>query len=716
MTHEVSAYHPLAEFQGNENWSSRIIHPGPDLSLILQDGTGAVARPLHAKINSVVSPMDFAAIGDGVANDQAKFTLLETAFPDEREIDLEGRTYLVTTIPTGHIYKNGAFKVGSTVYPTATLIDADSLTDDLAALQAIMDKLAGTVKALHLSNSGSDLQAITDKLAGTGKAGFLSSTAADLQAITTKLQYLPGGTGAVSRTVSGKLRESISVTDYNVLAGDGTTDARAAIALAMANSDTLFTAGTYRVASNITITGTIRFAKGAMLKPASGVTITIAGSIEAGMYQIFDLSLGGAIISTESGVNTNPVTTAYPDWWGTPADRSTAIQAAINFIQSKAGGTVQLNGWYNCYTTLFVSGRVRIEGTGPSWGIGITDIARNTVLDFSGATSGTGGIHVQNGTGEVNGFQLNNVGILRNPVDAAGVYSVGIHLIGTKHYTITDCSVHGFSIGFQTDDNSDAGSETHDGIVTGNIFGASSFSTVILGGCAGLTFRDCTIFSSVAFMSQIVLIGRGVNGMPANTVAFEDSRILFLGPPGDKPPSLVKITDGMWISFERCDVEESTAYGILIERDATAGHHDLSLKSVIVNNCWFNGCGMAVYISGYRANCQISNNRMENQGIGTINVAVQLNTQTDCNTTIYGNNIRVSGTVAGIYVNLASSVLIWGNHIWGDGTGLGTPGIALGGFTSLCGVSNNRVRSNSGTPIYDVGAGNNIDNNLESAV
>lgn len=206
-------YHPIGEFQGSEDWSSRIIHPGPDLSLFLQAGIGAIARRLHEKVAAILSPMDFGAVGDGYANDQAMFDLLEAAFPVRREVDLEGRTYLVTTKPTGHSYRNGSFLVGSTLYPASVfqLSDLSGDSAELAAflalfdglgkasffssvasdLQAVTDKLVGTGKAAFLSSSPTDLQAITDKLAGTGKAAFLSNAASDLQAITTKL----AGTG-----------------------------------------------------------------------------------------------------------------------------------------------------------------------------------------------------------------------------------------------------------------------------------------------------------------------------------------------------------------------------------------------------------------------------------------------------------------------------------------------------------------------------------------
>jgi len=58
------------------------------------------------------------------------------------------------------------------------------------------------------------------------------------------LYYLPAGTGAVSRTVQGKLREVVSVTDFGAV-GNGVADDTAAVNLASAFSDVYLPSGTY---------------------------------------------------------------------------------------------------------------------------------------------------------------------------------------------------------------------------------------------------------------------------------------------------------------------------------------------------------------------------------------------------------------------------------------------------------------------------------------
>jgi hypothetical protein len=94
--------------------------------LIIQQGgitkraTGAeLARGLNA-IGGTVNIKDFGVIGDGLANDTAAFAVFEASNQGVR-VDLRGATYNVTSEPTGAIYYNGAFKIGSSlVYKDAT--------------------------------------------------------------------------------------------------------------------------------------------------------------------------------------------------------------------------------------------------------------------------------------------------------------------------------------------------------------------------------------------------------------------------------------------------------------------------------------------------------------------------------------------------------------------------------------------------------------------
>ncbi|MBQ3840563.1 MAG: tail fiber domain-containing protein [Fibrobacter sp.] len=78
---------------------------------------GNSSRRLQDRFGDVLNMLDFGAKGDGTTNDTAAFTSLENAFTG-RDVNLYGKTYVVTARPTGNNYYNGFFKVGNvTVKP-----------------------------------------------------------------------------------------------------------------------------------------------------------------------------------------------------------------------------------------------------------------------------------------------------------------------------------------------------------------------------------------------------------------------------------------------------------------------------------------------------------------------------------------------------------------------------------------------------------------------
>jgi hypothetical protein len=513
-----------------------------------------------------------------------------------------------------------------------------------------------------------------------------------------------------------------SVLEYNSSAGDGTTDARAAIVSAMATGSTFFAAGTYRVNSALTITGVVYMAPGAVLKPASGVTVTFSGEIVAPRTKIFDTSLNGSFATTASNNTPTPITKAYPEWWGATGNvgnQSPFIQAAINFIQGQSGGTVCLNGWYTCQTTLNISGRIRLEGAGPVYGTAITigGIALSTSLDFSLAAANTSGIRVQNNSNYVNGFQLVNVGMFRGTPEGKTATSIGLDLVATHHVQVIGCSIFGFGTGVQVSDEvSGTTKSSYDGVFDACSIGGGGKAAAILAGCSGYSFHDCTLYSGFADMDQLVLIQRGPGGMKCDTITFADSRIIYLGDSAGRPAAIVKIVDGMWINFNRTDLEEADSYGILVQRDATAGNQDVGLKAIDVNNCWFNNCAQAVVFSGFRAGGRISDCRMENAEGGVSNIAISFSSLVDADIVIRGNNIRADGTAGGITVANASGVRIMENYIYGEGSGAAQPGILLTATSKYASVIGNRVRSDHASPINNLGVSNTVASNITTTV
>lgn len=71
-----------------------------------QSGTGAVARTIDARLKDTVTATDFGAVGDNSTNDTTAISAARTAFPNT-PIDLAGKSYRVTTIPTGWGVRNG---------------------------------------------------------------------------------------------------------------------------------------------------------------------------------------------------------------------------------------------------------------------------------------------------------------------------------------------------------------------------------------------------------------------------------------------------------------------------------------------------------------------------------------------------------------------------------------------------------------------------------
>src|SRR5262245_13730802 len=105
----------------------------------------------------------------------------------------------------------------------------------------------------------------------------------------------------------------LNVRDYGAV-GDGVTDDRGAIVAAEtalgAGGTLLFPAGTYRLATSLALAPTTNLLSygGAVLAPAAGTTVRIAGTVLAGLYPVFAVGAGTVVFDR--------VQTLYPEWWG----------------------------------------------------------------------------------------------------------------------------------------------------------------------------------------------------------------------------------------------------------------------------------------------------------------------------------------------------------------------------------------------------------------
>lgn len=118
--------------------------------------------------------------------------------------------------------------------------------------------------------------------------------------------------------------------------GNGTTNDRVALVAADTSAQTLdvpilLKAGTYRVSSSLTITSPVMLQPGVVIKPDSGVTVTLAGGVTAERSKIFDHSAGGVVVPRN-------VDFYHPAWWGATggADDSAAWKAMADSINASA--------------------------------------------------------------------------------------------------------------------------------------------------------------------------------------------------------------------------------------------------------------------------------------------------------------------------------------------------------------------------------------------
>jgi len=108
-------------------------------------------------------------------------------------------------------------------------------------------------------------------------------------------------------------------------------------------------AGTAEVASSTTLSGrpgapmSLGVPSGALVQPASGVTLTIDAPITAGAWQIFDLSQGGTVV-----LGSAAGTVVRPEWYGAVGNGVANDTTALNAMSAAlpAGAIVLLTGTY----------------------------------------------------------------------------------------------------------------------------------------------------------------------------------------------------------------------------------------------------------------------------------------------------------------------------------------------------------------------------------
>jgi hypothetical protein len=227
----------------------------------------------------------------------------------------------------------------------------------------------------------------TSKRTTTGDIATLASTFI-LPIDAGDVDYTSSGTGAVERTVAGRLNDWLNVKDFGATGGGGIND-RPAFVLASAAGATVVPPGTYLISTSITLAGDWYIAEGATLTPASGQVITFSGDVVAAANNRCFAGAGTVLLNGQR----SPV---YAEWWGASADGLTASATAnVAAFAAMVAACVNrgalwrpANGRYYVDGTTTINNRIDAEGQGIGHNpdVGGTTFSPTTAFAHSGDT------------------------------------------------------------------------------------------------------------------------------------------------------------------------------------------------------------------------------------------------------------------------------------------------------------------------------------------
>jgi len=289
------------------------------------------------------------------------------------------------------LQNNGTFAAGAKIAfylsettTLATVYDADGDPISQAAngfgTVGVSADAFGRFPSIYLDNSltyravlrtaagvqlGDEIDPISDSLAtlaGTSGSSLIG--------------FIQSGTGATPRTVQDKLRDFVGVTDFGG-AADGTTDNSGAVTAAQATGrNVVFQSGVHKFNSNVTIRDPI-ILRGATLKPASGVTLTIAGTPVIPLAKVFDTSLGGTIV-----IDPGADTWGLPEWWGAVTNTGVDCYAALMACYAASRQMeLQSADYYVSQTVIFDQPFKRVRGKERDYNGVVGQASRLIILD-----------------------------------------------------------------------------------------------------------------------------------------------------------------------------------------------------------------------------------------------------------------------------------------------------------------------------------------------
>jgi len=255
-----------------------------------------------------------------------------------------GTDYAPATLGSALLKGNGAGGFTSASPGTDYVTPTGSITGQAGSVASINGLLAaggnvtitgsGTVANPYAiaSSGGSSSLTFNSPLTNTG--GVVSITPGAYAPATTGTAMLKGnGTGGTTPAVSGA--------DYGLPLGYTIGDpgcatlAAAITTIGTTTMATLHYSSPQAISTNLTIPANLTLApeRGAILSIPTGVTLTINGGFQAGLYQVFSCADATALVSFWNNSNANcpgKPTTLVPQWWGAKGDDVNDDTAALN--------------------------------------------------------------------------------------------------------------------------------------------------------------------------------------------------------------------------------------------------------------------------------------------------------------------------------------------------------------------------------------------------
>lgn len=180
--------------------------------------------------------------------------------------------------------------------------------------------------------------------------------------------------------------------------GDGVTNDYNAIVNAYGIGRRVsFSNGTYRIGTSYTITNPIML--GGILRPSSGITVTISGNLDAPLKQIFDTSAGGVC-----AMDLTSYILSYPEYWGAVANDGSAGAKTANTVAIQAcldNSRVvmfQADDYYYSNTIKIRKGYIQVFGGGCQYNGLTRGGCTRLLVDSASATALQIGPDVQPGT------------------------------------------------------------------------------------------------------------------------------------------------------------------------------------------------------------------------------------------------------------------------------------------------------------------------------